>query len=124
MDLPVINVRWSAPVGCQGADASPIPARGGVYELLWQTEDGVERMFVGETEDLRRTFVSHIAGSKGSADLRRTLNANDTSYRYWLCESYSRRQEAVAALADLHFYECGSSGFDDTVSCVRLVEVE
>ncbi len=81
-------------------------------------------MFVGETEDLRRTFVSHIAGSKGSAELWRSVNSRNTSYRYWACESYARRLEAVAALADLHYYECGSSGFDDSVSCVKLVEVE
>jgi hypothetical protein len=50
--LPLIQVRWSAPIPIKGADASPIPCRGGVYELMVEDETGVERIYAGETTDL------------------------------------------------------------------------
>lgn len=124
MDLPQINVRWSSAIPMDGADASPLPNRGGVYEILFHDTTGVDRMYVGETEDLRRAFVSHVAGSKGAQQLRRSLASKTTFFRYWLCEIHGRRLEVVAALADLHFYESGHQTLDDGVLCAQLIETE
>ena len=121
MDFPSVSVRWSSPIPLEGADASPIPGRGGVYEILFQDEGGVERMFAGETEDLRRTFVSHAGGSKGNEELRRAIAKSETFFRYWECEISSRRLEVVCALSDLHMYEYGTDSADGA-ACIRVTE--
>jgi hypothetical protein len=91
---------------------------------MYENDSGVERMYVGQTEDLRRTFVSHIAGSKGNQELRRGMQQHTTFFRYWLCEVERRRLEIVYALADIHFYECGWEQSGNSVDCVRLTEIE
>ncbi len=58
MSFVRLNIRWSAQIACYGADAPPIPSRGGVYEILFHDDTGVERMYVGQTEDLRRASRS------------------------------------------------------------------
>ena len=121
MNLQTIQIRWSAPIPMKGADASPIPARGGVYELLFNDGSGVERLYSGESEDLRRTFISHSAGSKGDEELRRILQGNECSIRYRECEAVQRRLEVLAALLDAHVYEFGGDDFDHA-ACVRLQE--
>ena len=121
MDFPSVSVRWSSPIPTEGADASPLPLRGGVYEILYQDVGGVERLYAGETEDLRRAFVSHSAGSKGHDELRRAMVNQVTFFRYWECEVQRRRTEVVAALADTHYYECGHDEIEDA-ACVRLTE--
>jgi hypothetical protein len=119
-----LTVRWSTPIQCRGADASPIPARGGVYEILCEDDGGLERMYVGQCEDLRRAFVSHIAGTKGEEALRRGMREQQALYRYWEQESLARRLEVVAALTDLHYYEWGHDEVSVDVSCVTLNEVQ
>lgn len=121
MDFASVNITWSAPIPTAGADASPIPSRGGVYEILYQDTGGVERLFVGHTADLRRTFVSHSGGSKGQALLRRTMMERVTMYRFWECEVDRRRIEVVAALIDTHIYECGHDEIENA-ACIRLME--
>ena len=123
MNLPVVNVRWSTPIPCDGADAAPIPARSGVYEILRRDESGVERMFIAQTADLRRAFVSHIAGTAGDEALRRGMLKEPTAFRYWDCVSESRRREVVAALVDMHCYEWGHEDVGD-VGCVNVSELE
>jgi len=119
--LPLIHIRWSAPIPMEGADASPIPPRGGVYEIMVEDDTGVERIYAGETGDLRRTFVSHSGGSKGDEELRRAILQNCTFFRYWECEVMSRRLEVVAALLDTHIYEYGTDNCDGA-GCVRIQE--
>ena len=121
MDYPTVSVRWSAPIPLGGADASPLPSRGGVYEILVQDEAGVERVFAGETEDLRRTFIAHAGGTKGAEGLRRAMISSTMVFRYWECEVVSRRLEVVAALADEHFYEYGHDD-SDSAGMIRLIE--
>ena len=122
VDFATVTLRWSTPIPMDGADASPIPSRGGVYEILYQDVGGIERMFVGESEDLRGAFVSHAAGDKGNDDLRRGILSHVTFYRYWECEVRRRRLEVVAALVDGHVYDCGHDEIED-VACIRLVEI-
>lgn len=121
VDLINVQVRWSAPIPFSGADASPLPPRGGVYEVLYEELGGVERLYAGQTDDLRRAFVSHMAGSKGNEELRRTMLQETTFFRYWMCEDPKRRFEVVAALSDLHMYDCGTEDIPD-VACIQLVE--
>ena len=121
MNIPTIQVRWSAPIPMEGADASPIPVRGGVYELLVHDGTGVERLYSGATEDLRRSFISHSAGSKGDQELRRMIQESECCFRYWECEMLQRRVEVLAALMDTHVYEFGGDEIDDA-ACVRLQE--
>ena len=121
MEFATVSVRWSAPIPTEGADASPIPRRGGVYEVLYQDHGGVERLYAGQTEDLRRAFVSHAAGSKGNEDLRRAMLSRVTFFRYWECEVHRRRLEVVAALVDSHLYDCGHDEVEE-VACVQLAE--
>jgi hypothetical protein len=123
VDLPKVSVRWSAPIPYKGADASPIPSRGGVYELLYEDVGGVERMFVGHTQDLRRAFVSHLAGSKGDEEVRRGMMNHTCYFRYWICDNLSRCLEVVSALADAHYYECGHEEVPP-VACVHVFETE
>ncbi len=116
-----VHVRWSSPIPCQGADASPIPNRGGVYEMLFEEMEGVDRLFIGYSQDLRRAFISHMGGSKGNAALRKELAENVTFFRYWLCEQPSTCKNVVSALADSHYYECGSDAVDDA-NCIEVME--
>ncbi len=121
MEMPTIKVRWSSPISFGDADASPIPNRGGVYEVLSGMGAGVERLWVAQTGDLRRGFVAHMAGSAGDAKILEAVAKGDASFRYWLCEDTVKRLEVVQALVDLHCYEVGHEPLQD-VSCVRLVE--
>ena len=121
MDLPSVQMRWSAPIQFNGADASPLPPRGGVYEILYEGSGGVERLYAGQTDDLRRAFVSHMAGSKGNEELRRAMRQEIALFRYWMCEDPKRRFEVMAALADLHSYGCHTGDIPD-VACIQLVE--
>jgi hypothetical protein len=81
----------------------------------------VERAFAGETEDLRRTFVSHSGGSKGHEELRRAVISNVTFFRYWECQVLDKRLEVLAALADTHVYEFGCDDAD-SARCIRVAE--
>lgn len=124
MSFPIVNIRWSSPIPCDGADASPIPARGGVYEILLSDDAGVERMYVGQCEDLRRAYISHIGGSKGSSELRAGMAKNLTAFRYWEQDNLGRRWEVLSALVDLHFYDWGHDETSEVVACVNLNETE
>jgi hypothetical protein len=121
MDMPTVKLRWSSPISFDGADASAIPNRGGVYEVLEDPGSGVERLWVGQTGDLRRGFVAHMAGSVGDPKVHAAVSGGKASFRYWLCEDTNRRLEVVQALVDLHCYEIGHEPLQD-VGCVRLVE--
>lgn len=121
MDMPTIKVRWSNPICFDDADASAIPDRGGVYEVLSDAGGSVERLWVAQTGDLRRGFVAHMAGSAGDEAVQAAVAQGNTSFRYWLCEDAAKRLEVLQALVDLHCYECGHEPLQD-VACVRLVE--
>ena len=121
MELAAVQVHWCMPIPYSGADASPIPVRGGVYEILYEESEGVERLYVGYTQDLRRAFVSHMGGSKGGPELRKSMTEQVTYFRYWECEDRARCLDVVAALADLHYYDCGYEQVEDS-QCVRLIE--
>lgn len=123
MNPNTIQIRWSAAIPCRGADASPIPGRGGVYELLMNDATGSERMYVGETDDLRRAFVAHIAGSKGHEDIRRGMQEQEASFRYWESDSKVQRLEVVSALIDLHCYEYGYEDIEP-IGYIELEETE
>lgn len=122
MSYSAIQIRWSSAIPCRGADASPIPGRAGVYEILLNDATGTERMYVGETEDLRRAFVAHIAGSMGGEEIRRGMHEHETSFRYWEHDSKVRRMEVVSALVDTHLYEYGHDEIK-SVGCVEIQEV-
>ena len=124
MDYPTVSVRWSAPIPLSGADASPLPGRGGVYEILIADGMGVERSFVGQCDDLRRAYISHIGGSKGSSGLRSSMAKHDTAFRYWEQENRARRWEVLAALIDLHCYDWGHDEPTEAISCINLNETE
>ena len=124
MDIPVITVHWSKPSPYGGADASPIPKRGGVYEILVDDSRVLERVFLGETDELRRAFINHIAGRTRSVNLHARMSQGEPYFRYWLCDTPSERCEVAAALADMHLYECGTDIHTGDIACVRVVEEE
>lgn len=124
MNLPVVPVSWCKPIPCAGLEASLIPGRGGVYELLSHGGDDAERLFMGEADDLRQTLLEHISGRSNNDAVRQLVLERDTCFRYWLCDARVKRSQVAAALWDRHAYELGGSWTDHGGCCVRLVEEE
>jgi hypothetical protein len=89
-----------------------------------QDETGVERMYTGQCDDLRRAFVSHIAGTKGTEELRQGMRQNEVVFRYWEQDNLGRRLEVIAALIDLHCYEWGHEEVTMDVACINLNETQ
>lgn len=123
-DLPTITVYWSRPAPYAGADASPIPERPGVYEILVEDERIMDRVFMGETSDLRRAFIAHLGGRTSSVNLRHRMSSGEPYFRYWLSDNTAERCEVAAALHDKHDYECGTDYHDGEIALVRVLEEE
>jgi hypothetical protein len=122
VQLPVVSVRWSTVRPFSGADASGIPTRGGVFEVLRELDEDCERLYLGESPDLRRSFVSLCAGRSGGAGAELAMQEKHLGFRFWECDLASRRLEVMSALFDQHVYECGTGHLPGDVACVRLLE--
>ena len=122
--MPTIAVHWSKPAPYDGADASPIPERPGVYEILVEDDTGIDRVFMGETSDLRRAFIAHLAGRTSSVNLRARMGMGPSYFRYWMSDAPAERAEVAAALDDKYDYECGTDYFDGEIALVRVHEEE
>jgi len=122
--MQVVTISWCKPITCGSLDPSLIPARAGIYEILWDTAGGRDRIFMGESEDIRRSLIEHLSGRTEFAALADRVLDPHTSFRYWLCDSRVRRSQVAAALWDTQPYECGADWSDLGGSCVQLHEDE
>jgi hypothetical protein len=124
LELPVVTVRWSTPQTFSGVDASRIPARGGVFEILREDGGEYDRLFVGESLDLRRTYVSLIAGDDEEPGAPEAARDKNACFRFWECELRPRRLQVIGALVDSCVYEHGFDEVAADVACIRVVEVD
>ena len=122
MNLPVVTIAWCKPIACVGLDASLIPPRAGIYEILDDSSPDAERVFMGESDDVRKTLIAHISGWTNHGNVTQRITEGGTYFRYWLCDSRIRRSEVAAALWDRYAYECGGDWADLGGNCVRLIE--
>lgn len=127
MSVPVVRLRWSCAIACSADSASGaplVPPRGGVFELLLASTAGIERAYVGQSDDLSRAYLAHATGELDDEKLRRERASNGLYFRYWEQQSAKRRREVVSALCELHFYDSGHDERATDTGCIRLVESE